>query len=245
MSPGAAASLLLLFAQSVPTAQTITPAEWSGETRPTEIRDVRCPERLPETECARLTSVLVSLTKTSVNRRKFRDLFGDATIDVDIREAVVELTASVAPARMAALLDSPLRLQWDPRSASWLVSGARLRAVFDALQELLAGVAPELTGRGLSAFERGGKLSLNVRAGGSHLQIAVDREGKRLFLGAASSPTVPGAPAATPPPAPASSPPAPMSPLPTSPAATTPPPIAAPAPATKPVGQNAPRQNPY
>ena len=74
-----------------------------------------------------------------MNRRKFRDLFGDATIDVDIREAVVELTASVAPARMTAVLDSPLRLQWDAQSASWLVSGFRLRAVFDALQEFLAG----------------------------------------------------------------------------------------------------------
>ena len=192
MVPGAASLLLLVFAQS---AQTMTPAEWSGESRPAEVREVRCPERLPQTECSRLTSVVVSLTRTSVNRRKFRDLFGEATVDVDIRDAVVDVTVSVPPARMAAVLDSPLRLQWDPQSASWLVSGYRLRAVFDALQEFLAGLAPELTGRGLMAFERGGKVSLNVRSGGSHLQIAVDRAGKRLFLGAASSPLGPSGPA--------------------------------------------------
>jgi hypothetical protein len=231
MSP-AAGLLLALVAQSAQTAQTMTPSEWSGESRPAELREVRCPERLPQPECSRLTSVVVSLTRTSVNRKKFRDLFGDATIDVDIRDAVVELTASVAPARMTAVLDSPLRLQWDPPSATWLVSGYRLRAVFDALQEFLAGVAPELAGRGLTAFERGGKVSLNVRSGGSHLQIAVDRGGKRLFLGAASSATgpaapTPGAPAAPVPPTP---PPAPVSPPPATPA---------------PVGHNAPRQNPY
>ena len=240
MSP--AASLLLVIAaqsaqsaQSAETAQTMTPTEWSGQSRPAEVREVRCPERLPQAECSRLTSVVVSLTRTSVNRRKFRDLFGDATIDVDIREAVVELTANVAPARMTAVLDSPLRLQWDPPSASWLVSGSRLRAVFDALQEFLAGVAPELTGRGLAAFERGGKLSLNVRSGGSHLQIAVDRGGKRLFLGAASSTTGTAAPTPTPPaaPAPPTPPPAPV----------VPPPATSATPA--PVGQNAPRQNPY
>lgn len=222
-----AASLLLVLAQSTPTAQTMTPDEWSGETRPAEVREVRCPERLPPSDCARLTSVVVSLTKTSVNRRKFRDLFGEATIDADIREAVVELTANVAPGRMTAVLDSPLRLQWDQKSAGWLVSGQRLRGVFDALQEFLAGMAPELAGRGLAAFERGGKVSLNVRAGGSHLQIAVDRAGKRLFLGAASAPVdlqSPSAPVPAPAPAPPPAPVVPPAPTPTS---------------------NAPRQNPY
>jgi hypothetical protein len=224
MSP--AAALLMMFVQ---TAQTMTPTEWSGESRPAELRDVRCPERVPQADCARLTSVVVSLTRTSVNRRKFRDLFGDATVDVDLRETVVELTATVAPARMAAVLDSPLRLQWDPPSATWLVSGSRLRAVFDALQEFLAGVAPELAGRGLTAFERGGKVSLNVRSGGSHLQIAVDRSGKRLFLGAASSASASGDPAPAPAlPSPPAPPPAPVVPM-------TPPPV----------GQNVPRQNPY
>jgi hypothetical protein len=226
MSP--AAALLVMFVQ---TAQTMTPTEWSGESRPAEVREVRCPERVPQADCARLTSVVVSLTRTSVNRRKFRDLFGDSTVDVDIREAVVELTATVAPARMAAVLDSPLRLQWDPPSATWLVSGSRLRAVFDALQEFLAGVAPELTGRGLTAFERGGKVSLNVRSGGSHLQIAVDRGGKRLFLGAASSGSAPADPVPAPAlPSPPAPPPAPVVPM-----STTPPPV----------GHNAPRQNPY
>jgi hypothetical protein len=129
------------------------------------------------------------------------------------------------------VLDSPLRLQWDPPSATWLVAGSRLRAVFDALQEFLAGVAPELAGRGLTAFERAGKVSLNVRSGGSHLQIAVDRGGKRLFLGAASSAQGPAAPVPAPAlPATPTPPPAPVSPPPA------PPP---------PVGQQLPRQNPY
>jgi hypothetical protein len=237
MVPGAASLLLLVFAQS---AQTMTPAEWSGESRPAEVREVRCPERLPQAECSRLTSVVVSLTRTSVNRRKFRDLFGEATVDVDIRDAVVELTVGVPPARMAAVLDSPLRLQWDPQSASWLVAGNRLRAVFDALQEFLAGLAPELTGRGLLAFERGGKVSLNVRSGGSHLQIAVDRAGKRLFLGAASSPLGPSGPA----PAAPATPAAPTGP-PVAPPAMSGAPVAAPGPVAKPLGENAPRQNPY
>jgi hypothetical protein len=237
MVPGAASLLLLVFAQS---AQTMTPAEWSGESRPAEVREVRCPERLPQMECSRLTSVVVSLTRTSVNRRKFRDLFGEATVDVDIRDAVVDLTVGVPPARMAAVLDSPLRLQWDPQSASWLVAGSRMRAVFDALQEFLAGLAPELTGRGLSAFERGGKVSLNVRSGGSHLQIAVDRVGKRLFLGAASSPLGPSGPA----PAAPATPAAPSGP-PVAPPAMSGAPVAAPGPVAKPLGENAPRQNPY
>jgi hypothetical protein len=237
MVPGAASLLLLVFAQS---PQTMTPAEWSGESRPAEVREVRCPERLPQAECSRLTSVVVSLTRTSVNRRKFRDLFGEATVDVDIREAVVDLTVGVPPARMAAVLDSPLRLQWDPQSASWLVAGSRMRAVFDALQEFLAGLAPELTGRGLPAFERGGKVSLNVRSGGSHLQIAVDRGGKRLFLGAASSPLGPSGPA----PAAPATPAAPTGP-PVAPPAMSGAPVAAPGPVAKPLGENAPRQNPY
>jgi hypothetical protein len=234
MVPGAASLLLLVLAQS---AQTMTPAEWSAESRPAEVREVRCPERLPQTECSRLTSVVVSLTRTSVNRRRFRDLFGEASVDVDIRDAVVELTVSVPPARMTAILDSPLRLQWDSQSSSWLVSGSRMRAVFDALQEFLAGVAPELTGRGLSAFERGGKVSLNVRSGGSHLQIAVDRAGKRLFLGAASSPLSPSGPAPAAPTAPTGPPVAPP--------AMSGAPVAVPGPVAKPLGENAPRQNPY
>ena len=41
----------------------MTPAEWSGESRPAEVREVRCPERVPQAECARLTSVVVSLTR--------------------------------------------------------------------------------------------------------------------------------------------------------------------------------------
>jgi hypothetical protein len=229
MVPGAASLLLLVFAQS---AQTMTPAEWSGESRPAEVREVRCPERLPQAECSRLTSVVVSLTRTSVNRRKFRDLFGEATVDVDIRDAVVDLTVGVPPARMAAVLDSPLRLQW--------VAGSRMRAVFDALQEFLAGLAPELTGRGLAAFERGGKVSLNVRSGGSHLQIAVDRAGKRLFLGAASSPLGPSGPA----PAAPATPAAPTGP-PVAPPTMSGAPVAAPGPVAKPLGENAPRQNPY
>jgi hypothetical protein len=237
MVPGAASLLLLVFAQS---AQTMTPAEWSGELRPAEVREVRCPERLPQTECSRLTSVVVSLTRTSVNRRKFRDLFGEATVDVDIRDAVVDLTVGVPPARMAAVLDSPLRLQWDPQSASWLVAGSRMRAVFDALQEFLAGLAPELTGRGLLAYERGGKVSLNVRSGGSHLQIAVDRAGKRLFLGAASSPLGPSGPA----PAAPATPAAPTGP-PVAPPAMSGATMADPGPVAKPLGENAPRQNPY
>ncbi len=141
---------------------------------------------------------------------------------------------------MAAVLDSPLRLQWDPQSASWLVAGHRMRAVFDALQEFLAGLAPELTGRGLMAFERGGKVSLNVRSGGSHLQIAVDRAGKRLFLGAASSPLGPTGPA----PAAPATPAAPSGP-PVAPPAMSGAPVAAPGPVAKPLGENAPRQNPY
>ena len=141
------------------------------------------------------------------------------------------------------MLDTPLRLQWDVPSSSFLVSGVRLRAVFDALQEFLAGVAPELTGKGFAAFERGGMVSLNIRSGSSHLQIAVDRNGKRLFLGAASWPegeAAPPAPALPPavPPAPPVAPP--VVPMPAPATSVLPAPLA-----PKPAAANAPRQNPY
>ena len=169
--------LVVLLAQTVPAPAPVKPAE---------VRDVRCPDKLDKAACSKLTSVVVSLAQTSMSRKKLRTIFAGTAVNVEIRDAAIQVSASSAPDRLEALVDAPMRLQWDASSASFVVTGSKLRAIFDALQEFLAVLAPELTMVGLPAFERAGTVTLLIQSGTSHLHLAVDRSGKRMFLGAAS-----------------------------------------------------------
>ena len=153
---------------------------------PMLIRDVRCPEKVDKAACSKLTSVLVSVAETSTVRKKLRAALAGTALSVDIQEDSVDLTAAVAPDKLSAVIDVPLRLQWQPESAAFVAAGARARGLYEGLQELLAVLAPELALHGLTAFERAGAVTLLIRSGGSLVQLAVDRQGKRLFLGTAA-----------------------------------------------------------
>jgi hypothetical protein len=161
------------------------------------IRDVRCPDKLDKGVCSKLTSVLVSVAETSTVRKKLRAALAGTALSVDIQDDSVDLTATVPPDRLSAVIDVPLRLQWQADSSAFVAAGARARGLYDGMQELLAVVAPDLALHGLTAFERGGAVTLLIRSGGSLVQLGVDRQGKRLFLGTAAGPRPGGVEGAT------------------------------------------------